>query len=210
MLVSQGEGNCVKLETDRNASPGAVEMYYLPWGIQEVTSMTLPEDAEGKYFVTAGLSGCSVFIRGNAVNPTIYHAGCESSSKYDTTQLWEACMRKLGENHPTPKFYGIDKYDYKKTRPGGFRKDTSASEGAFNTLYRNISKLTKKGSMGCVFGVKDERTNKWDFYLQERCLYQILYLNTGTSYQYWTAVSLRRFFPTGAKHVQLLNNSSFG
>jgi len=208
-FVSQGEGNCVQLQKNNDDIGNSVEIYYLPWSIQNVTSMTLPENADGKYFMTAGLSGCSVFVRGNAVNPTIYHAGCENKSKYETTELWKACIRKLGENHPTPKFYGIDKYDHKKTRAGGLRKDTSASENAYNTLYGNFTKLTKKSSAGCVFGVKDERTNKWDFYLQERCMYEILILRTGVSYTYWDAVSLRRFYPTGAKHVQLLNRSGF-
>lgn len=208
-LVSNGQGNVVNLMKEDDVTEWGIEMYYLPWEAQAVSSVTLPEDSEGNYFVTASLSGCSVFVRGNAVNPTIYHAGCESKSNYELTELWRACIRKLGENHPTPNAYGIDKYDYKKARAGGFKRDTSLQEAIYSHNYSGFKKLTVIESLGCVIGMKKKDTKRWDFYIQERCQYKILEIQTGQSIKYWTPVSLRRFFPTGAKHVQLLERYQF-
>ena len=208
-FVRAGEGNVVHLEKVDDVTEWGVDMYYLPWEPQAVTSMTLPGNLGGDYFTTASLSGCSVFVRGNADNPTIYHAGCESKSKYETTELWRACIRKLGVNHATPNFYGIDKYDYKKARARGVKEDTSLQEAIHSHNYGGYKKLIVMESAGCVVGIKEKDTKRWNFYLQERCQYKILEIGTGASHVYWTPVSLRRFFPTGAKHVQLLRHYQF-
>jgi len=53
------------------AGEAGIPMYYLPWESLKITSMAVPSDTEVKYFMTAGLSGCSVFVRGTPSNPIV-------------------------------------------------------------------------------------------------------------------------------------------
>jgi hypothetical protein len=50
--------------------------YYLPWSPGWAVKYNIPANARDKaFFLTAALSGCSVFVRGPATNPTVYHCG---------------------------------------------------------------------------------------------------------------------------------------
>ncbi len=207
--LEKAPDNSVNLLRDTTGED-ATGAYYLPWKSRKVTSMVIPADSDANFFFTASLSGCSVFVRGNATNPTVYHAGCEGKAKYEATDLWQACVRKLGENSPTPRFYGIDKHDYrmKSSRDTGLKRDLSFDEAIFSHNYRGYQKLKIIQSSGCVVGVRDDG-GRWDFYLQERIWYQILDLGTHKSQKYWAPVALRRFYPTGAKHVQMIERVEF-
>jgi hypothetical protein len=190
------------------ASEESIDAYYLPWVSQAVTSMTLPQQGEEKYFFTAALSGCSVFVRGNAVEPTVYHAGNTGTAENEAVCLWDACMKKLGRGHETPKYYGINKYDYIKEGAGllkgAKRKITQLEkEDMEYDVTPRYYGLTLISPAGCVVGIKD-RQGRWDFYLQERLCYQVVEHGSDERFTYWTPTSLRRFYPTGAKQVQLI------
>ncbi len=208
-LVRGSDHSCVQLVAAGQHDEGpSMNAYYLPWSPQRVTSARLPR-GDVKYFFTAALSGCSVFVRGDAREPTVYHAGVAMTAKHESKFLWEACMRKLGKNHPTPRYYGINRYDYVKTGTGkrkGLKREFSDDdlEGlSLDYLYPYYTAVSFVSSRGCVVGIKDDN-DRWDFYLQQRNQYEVFQVVTGDKRTYWTPVSLRRFYPTGAKHVQLI------
>ena len=181
-----------------------VHMYYLPWKSMGVTNMTLPRHTDVRYFITAALSGCSIFVRGNATNPTIYHAGCEATGKFDSTEFWRACMRTISGGNIDNNMGEINKYSYLKSRDGGLTTDSAGFETQLKQLYRGTNKVKVHTSLGCVFGVKDKDSNLWSFYLQERSLYEVFDLLLGVSRRGFSPVSVRQFFPIGTQQVNMV------
>ena len=50
--------------------------YYLPWQPGWCVKYNIPQNARNNaLFLTSALSGCSIFVRGPATNPTVYHCG---------------------------------------------------------------------------------------------------------------------------------------
>jgi hypothetical protein len=53
--------------------------YYLPWEPGWCVKYTIPANARNNsLFLTSALSGCSIFVRGPADNPTVYHCGMDA------------------------------------------------------------------------------------------------------------------------------------
>lgn len=157
-----------------------IPMYYLPWEALKITSMAVPNDTEVKYFLTAGLSGCSVFVRGTPSKPVVYHAGSSSQYQGDAVEFWKACIKKIRDQDPRQggyRIWGVSKEDYRfgGTHREGYRQTDAAEkfEKWLNNKYGKNLKISLKGSLGCVFGIKNDR-NEWAFYLQERIAYEVV------------------------------------
>jgi hypothetical protein len=56
-------------------------VYFLPWLSLKLAQLSLPQPPQGasQIFFTSSLSGCSVFIKGPPLTPTVYHLGVDSS-----------------------------------------------------------------------------------------------------------------------------------
>ncbi len=157
-----------------------IPMYYLPWEALKITSMVVPSDTDVKYFLTAGLSGCSVFVRGTPSRPIVYHAGSSSQYQGDAVEFWKACIKKIRDQDPRHggyRIWGISKEDYRYggNYQGGYRQTDAAQqfEKWLNNKYGKKLKIQLNGSLGCVFGIKNDK-NEWAFYLQERVAYEIV------------------------------------
>lgn len=170
----------VKLNVARNdadSSPG-IWMFYLPWSPMSVTSMKIPPNSGIKYFFTAGLSGCSIFVREGLMSPQIYHAGSSATCNYDATEFWEHCMFRICNNQRDQIMKCINKYDYLKS---GDQSGSATTEGFKDWLkktYPNAKSLKVSATFGCVFGVQNMEDRTWKFYLQQRALYEIVGLQS--------------------------------
>jgi len=162
------------------AGETGIPIYYLPWEPLKITSMAVPSNTEVKYFLTAGLSGCSVFVRGTPSKPIVYHAGSSSQYNGDAVDFWKTCIHKIREQNPSQvgyRVWGISKEDYRfgGTYKEGYRQTDAAQkyEKWLNNKYGKKLKIQLQGSLGCVFGIKNDK-NEWAFYLQERIAYEVV------------------------------------
>lgn len=162
------------------AGEAGIPMYYLPWESLKITSMAVPSDTEVKFFMTAGLSGCSVFVRGTPSTPIVYHAGSSSQYQGDAVDFWKTCINKIRANDPRTggyRVWGISKEDYRfsGSHTTGYQQTDAAKryETWLNNKYSKKLKINLNGSKGCVFGIKSDK-NEWAFYLQERISYEVV------------------------------------
>lgn len=98
---------CSLLRDDDNGSPA----YLLPWAQDDIVGIKLGNEA--KYFFTAQLSGCKIFIQGPAkYGVIVYHANAFSAP---SVQLGDAAMNKLFETRrlrPTPAMKTMSRAQY--------------------------------------------------------------------------------------------------
>jgi hypothetical protein len=154
--------------------PNAVEAHYLPWYDQKIISLTIPPmppmGGGTKYFFTAAINGCSVFFKGTAQSPTIFHAGGKTvkpgSDPKQGAEFWRKMMKTRPETKTGKTLGEVDKTMYVTDR-----KDKmlgTANSRLFDAWLKanpNGMRIEDVDPHGCVFG-KRER-GLWTFYLQE-------------------------------------------
>jgi hypothetical protein len=163
------ETGAAQLQADPT-NDDALDMYYLPWNPMKVLSLHIPANSKAKYFVTAALSGCSIFVRGSTQEPYIYHCGRSSGGGVDdVTSYYKDWVKKAAtdEGGILWNLCEVNKFDYCTQRNivttfGNWMKDEWLP-----TSQSRPFKLEYVTPLGCVFGFQDD-TGRWSFYLQER------------------------------------------
>jgi hypothetical protein len=161
---------------------GYVPIHFLPWESRRVVHMKIPafnaptpgavtSDDNPNRFFTAALSGCSIFARGDARSPEVYHGGVDGKELHDPVQFWRDCIAFIEQRSPVPapQFQGeVNRAHYAKdpATPG-----TTPQANAFKAWYQNPNKQSKFAvtdvvPWGCVFGIRKD-TGEWEFSLQE-------------------------------------------
>jgi hypothetical protein len=164
---------------------GSFLCWYLPWnpggGMTNMTLSTtaVPDnngaDVNPPLFFTTQLTGCSVFIRGPANKPEVFHAGSGAAKNWEGSA---AAHWRKGLSAARPKtfahgsFAEVSRHDYVGPYGYGQRFNTpvvnayitqlQAMEGHFGRPFTLIDFM----GIGCVFGVRDG-AGSWSFYLQE-------------------------------------------
>lgn len=170
-----GLGGLVKVSGRVNLVHGDVKSYFLPWKTNEIIRLAIPaRDAtlvndDVKYFFTAAISGCSIFVKGTSKAPIIFHAG-GSTGQNDPVQaakFWSDMM----EQHPLTAGSAseINKTHY-VTDSTLHGVGVTAHSRQFETwlkatVTRDLS-IQEVAATGCVMGIRDLRDD-WSFYLQE-------------------------------------------
>ncbi|MEL7000624.1 MAG: hypothetical protein AAFP68_20420 [Pseudomonadota bacterium] len=168
------------LMSDNAMAPGAdrAPCYFLPWdpggAAIELTIPVLPDegataDTHPPVFLTAALSGCSIFVRGTTKNPTIFHCGSQfDTTGTDATEYWTGAMRQiLGEGADLGGGRAHNR-DYMTPKRGetGIGVDMSdAADTRFKAHYKDFYRVEETNPWGAVFGIR--RGADWEFYLQE-------------------------------------------
>lgn len=152
-----------------------IPIHWLPWYSQRIIQHTIapvpsnlvepPEEDFPRFFFTAGINGCSVFVTGPSTNPTISHAGITGKLGRAAGQFWRDQMAATGASLGLHKIKSeVNRDDYMFTDP----KD-SVLATRFMKWKRDSTEprfdLTVQSSFGCVFGIMYGR--HWSFYLQE-------------------------------------------
>jgi hypothetical protein len=204
-------------------------MYFLPWDpAGGSVQMTIPNRALGTpyqkhpmIFLTAMLSGCSVFVGGSAQNPTIYHCGTSSKTPQDRSakSFWNDAMRQLGvDPGNTSAVHNVDYIKASHHDTGAHDRKTLAAKQRLNTHYGQHGKQALEVESvlgwGAVFGIRTGLD--WEFYLQENAVvvyHKIQADDAGTgvvpvspSRKVSRPLLCRKIFPgNGNAHVKILS-----
>jgi hypothetical protein len=197
---------------------GRVKSYFLPWiqgGIMKIeipAKGTVVVNDDVKYFFTAGLTGCSIFIRGTPQAPIVYHAGGETGSGNDVAagaKFW----RDLIERHEGGAYREVNKTEYNSGVGLGQMKSVH-SVAYENWLKANTPtdlNISMTSPFGCVMGVRADNGD-WTFYLQQNAT--VIYTKmkkahfysqdrkvTSTTRGVARPMVFTRFFPQGPANV---------
>ncbi len=132
-------------------------------------------------FFTTQLSGCSVFIRGSAQKPTVYHAGAGKTIAADPTTYWRDLYKNVaaksgGQADP---YVEVNKgqYNYQTKTNVGTTDETARTNRNFTEfaqiLISDERRLKRPFFMhmvsgwGNVFGLRNPVSRDWTFYRQE-------------------------------------------
>jgi len=170
--------NCYSPEQLSDAQKAdLLPIWYLPWRADHITKMRIlsaDQMPEGQInpdiFFTSALTGCSVFVKGPARIPTVFHAGFDSNRNYvahpkvdpDSIQHWRILFNRYAPGGP---FSEANKSQYL----AAFRDspDLQVYMNLLKTMHGGKLRLENIIGEGSVFGVRDKGTGDWHFYLQE-------------------------------------------
>lgn len=177
--------------------PG-VPAYFLPWDCAgAIVSMKIPQQGslgrgaeDPDIFFTAAINGCSIFIRGEPISPTVYHAGGDTGRGNDmdrSAAFWREVLANFAHLSDGRFVTEVNKKDYIKT-PGQLATDgklTTANAKAYQAWlenkYKNILNIQLVNPWGCVFGFRNN--SLWKFYLQENATIVYLTVNKNRGVQ---------------------------
>jgi hypothetical protein len=205
-------------------------IWYLPWWEDRVTKMRiLPANQmpgnmpNPSIFFTSALTGCSIFVKGPANSPTVYHAGFDSNRDYaanpkqdpNSVRHWQILFDRYSPNTPVRG----------EANKGQYLSDITTNPDL--QVYLNYLKTSAKGNLeirsligeGNVFGLRDAGTGNWTFYLQEVVTVQYRtfsirkrMLGLGAKETIYSAVQNQRrpmclleFYPNGAGGARIWN-----
>ena len=152
-----------------------VKSYFLPWLDDTIISLAIPAydssqpfGSNPRYFFTAAINGCSVFIKGTPQAPVIYHAGGNTNTKNPKAgaRFWRDLMQSHNQTQGAiaaevnKTMYVNDKKDKTMGTPHSRAfKQWLESNQSGNYLIEDVAPT------GCVMGVRN--SGAWTFYLQE-------------------------------------------
>jgi len=175
-----GEVLPVLADTPQQHSEASIPIYWLPWSSLKITETTLPpvpsnlvdppEDEYPRFFFTAGVNGCSVFARGDATSPTIFHGGLADKLTRNSKDFWRDQMRMAKTGFEVAKIKGeVHKGEYMLTDE---REKRAARDFVkwMETEQTGAFTVELLIGFGCIFGVRFGR--HWTLYLQENSVMQ--------------------------------------
>lgn len=155
--------------------------FWLPWESLSVTRCKLPPspssivggnedyDKFPRFFMTAGITGCSIFVDGPSHCPTVYHAGITGKLARPSDEFWkeqlEEALSSNGVRGIPPKAQ-VHKREYMQMNSPAIQRYLRWKESSVSSPY----KLSVMSCFGSVVGVRFGRS--WSFYLQENVLVQ--------------------------------------
>lgn len=166
--------------SDIRKNANQIPIHWLPWGSNKVFSTTIPEvprnmveeeeDVNPRFFFTAGISGCSVFVKGPATHPTIYHAGTQEKLTRDAGAFWleQLDTGTRGRAFDYSIFSNVDKSQYMGKDTAAVREYLDWAQGKAG--HRDSFTVKLVNCFGCIFGIRFG--HYWSFYLQEAGLVQ--------------------------------------
>ncbi len=172
-------------------------LFYVDWAMNKTYKTKLESSKDSaNFFLTAEISGCSIFIEGDPKKPDIYHSNANQEqlrvdvskmSKDDVTSAkFDLKASKMAKEVKQSKH---DKIHYGRApAKGRYIKGTDYLDNiggakkqavkAFSSHSKKVSGIDPKfarkktyqrlGTEGTVFGLRDTKTFKWKFYVQKR------------------------------------------
>jgi len=167
--------------------------YFLPWISLKYACITLPNNPTGNpkpVFMTSGLSGCSVFIKGPPQTPTVYHIGVVNDrhgkvgafkNVPNTLVTGLPARIRAAYNRGDSVLFWRELFKYRLGHAPNTNLSTIGISEVNKDDYQDTPRLAKLknhiggagstetiGGGGFVFGIWEN--NKWGFYLQENAL----------------------------------------
>ncbi|MDX2506710.1 MAG: hypothetical protein QNL62_19855 [Gammaproteobacteria bacterium] len=156
--------------------------WFLPWdGSGACVELTIPpydgtlsEYDSPKIFFTAALSGCSVYMKGNPDNPTIYHCGISGTAPNNSPAFYKRLVmtcKHLGiGTSPQGRIQGIGKNAYMDRFTGGAigSEDRTLVTSQLENQVGGLVIATGYRRWGAIFGIRTGQN--WEFYLQRNVM----------------------------------------
>lgn len=172
--VQQASGQ-ILVKGDYTVDPSRVKSYFLPWLNNAIISLAIPAydstqplGTNPRYFFTAAINGCSVFVKGTPQSPVVYHAGGNTGTK--SPQAGAKVWRDLMQSHNQTQ--GVLAAEVNKTMyvtdKTNKAKGTQHSREFTQWMESNLGGtylIEDVAPTGCVMGVREG--GAWTFYLQE-------------------------------------------
>ena len=161
--------------TPARGNADQIPIHWLPWGKEKVVTSTIPavpsnvveadEDENPRFFFTAGISGCSVFVKGPGSSPTIFHSGTQGVLDRSANEFWleQVDAATGGKAFDYSIFTDVDKSQYMNRQSGAVSDYIKWAQGSGSG--GNPFTVEIINNFGCVFGIRFGR--HWSFYLQE-------------------------------------------
>lgn len=193
-----------------------IPVFWLPYKQNSNYRMTL-EPAVGQpqpnFFLTAAVDGCSVYVEGTRVKPTVHHVNAantkhvpvDGTAPFGTTgdyakdtlafQAKDTHMTQQVDNSRKPKDVlnavgGLQAGKYIKNDDymirdsvGLAQEQTLMSTNARTVVTNTAIDKTELMTQGTVFGIRDTGTGEWSFYFQRR-LVAVLYHDNNRWYPF--------------------------
>jgi hypothetical protein len=218
-FVPAAEGG-VTVDGSFTEQQGKVRSYFLPWTAGGgIIGLAIPPvkrtgvDNSPKYFFTATITGCSIFVKGTPRAPVVFHAGGQTgqADPVNAADFWRNLMTRYSGSAPITA--EINKTDYVSQRGLGTAQSpqtahSQAFEGWLKTNSTKDLDISWTFPWGCVMGIRDDNGD-WAFYLQENVT--IFYSKFTKEHWYSTKKTVkgqmtgaarpmlfREFFPGGA------------
>jgi hypothetical protein len=148
---------------------------WLPWASLKILSYTIPavpqslaewEDEEyPRFFFTAGINGCSVFVQGNPHGPTISHAGITGKLSRSAGEFWRMMMAKTKSGYSSEAIRGEANAHQYMFQGLQSRKLAEEYEKFLQPGPKDDFTVEITSPFGCVFGIRYGRS--WTMYLQK-------------------------------------------
>ncbi|WP_263382711.1 hypothetical protein [Granulicella arctica] len=196
-------------------TPGRVKAYFLPWYDSGIIKLDIPAlgfsaaHDDVKYFFTAGITGCSIFVRGTPQQPIVYHAGGQTGTGNDNVagaKFW----RDMVQTHEGGAFFEVNKTDYCSGVGLGQLRTTEsdAYEAWLKANGPQDLNVQMTSPFGCVMGIRGDNGH-WAFYLQQNAtvIYTKIKKQTFSNKTVTTTrgvarpMIFNRFFPQGPANV---------
>lgn len=218
-FVPAAEGG-VTVDGSFDERPGKVRSYFLPWTAGGgIITLAIPPvkrtgvDTSPRYFFTATITGCSIFVKGTPRAPVVFHAGGQTGQNdpVQAANFWRDLMTRYSGTAPIAA--EINKTNY-VSQPGlgTAQAPQTAHSQAFEAWLKGNSPkdldISWTFPWGCVMGIRDDNGD-WTFYLQENVT--IFYSKLTKAHWYSTKKTVkgqltgaarpmlfRQFFPGGA------------
>ncbi|MBI5557036.1 MAG: hypothetical protein HY885_05315 [Deltaproteobacteria bacterium] len=187
-----------KIYAEKSGGQRSFPIFYMDWEMNK-TYKTVLESAKdsANFFLTAEISGCSIFIEGDEDKPVIYHSNANKEQlqgvnlkKMKEDEITEAkfdlkagkMLEEVKQAKPRTVHFGkppvsgkfIKGTDYldnvgqeKKLVEKDFDVQAKQAHGV-DPKFARKKKYQRLGTEGTVFGVRDTKTFKWKFYVQKR------------------------------------------
>lgn len=156
----------------------SIPIWWLPWETLSVVKIKIPpvptslvdpeENQFPRFFMTAGINGCSVFVEGPADAPSIYHAGISGKLARPSDEFWVEQLAEAHRGTVTP--HVAHKAIHSKDYMGNQRAVVQKFEDWKNSARSDAFRLEITSCFGSVIGVRFGR--RWSFYLQENAYIQ--------------------------------------
>lgn len=190
-------------------------LFYLPYQRNNTARMKLEEPATYngpgvRFFTTAMIDGCSVYIEGPGDTPKVTHANAQAVQPTALTDNWVTKQNKIQAKilHMDAHYAHLRKAAAAVVERPDYIADDPAELLRVKTAFANahgvpVNRVTSYQPFGAVLGFRDG--NSWSFWLQKNGTFNYRKRTTDPhdSVKYWV-IEAREVWPNGGGHFRLI------
>jgi hypothetical protein len=181
--------------------------FYLPYRKNNASRMKLSEPAgyggdEVRFFATATIDGCSVYVEGPNATPKVTHLNAQRVATTTTTDTWLQKQVKIQQKitHMDTQYGHIRKTGATVVERPDYIADDPAEVVRVKQAFAlakgiPVAQVVSYQPFGAVIGVKDG--TDWTFYMQKNGTFEFRRTPTGGLLSAYFVLETREFWPNG-------------